>query len=131
MKKRCYNPRDKRFVNYGGRGITVCDEWKDDFGAFQKWATDNGYKENLTIDRVNVNGNYCPENCRWATMTQQQRNTTRNRFITAFGETKTMAEWAEQSGIRQDVIKDRLNRLHWTPEDAVSIPTLPKGGKRK
>jgi hypothetical protein len=131
MKKRCYNPRDKRFVNYGGRGITVCDEWKDDFGAFQKWATDNGYKENLTIDRVNVNGNYCPENCRWATMTQQQRNTTRNRFITAFGETKTMAEWAEQSGIRQDVIKDRLNKLHWAPEDAVSIPTLPKGGKRK
>ena len=131
MKKRCYNIKDKRYEKYGGRGIAVCDEWKDSFCAFREWATESGYQDSLTIDRIDVNGNYCPENCRWATVAQQQRNTTRNRYITAFGETRTMAEWAELSGIRQDVIKDRLNKLHWTPEDAVSVPTLPLGGKRK
>lgn len=129
MKKRCYNQKDKRYKNYGGRGIKVCDEWQT-FEPFYDWAMANGYREDLTIDRIDVDGNYEPSNCRWATMIEQMRNTTRNHFVTAFGETKTIAEWSELSGIRQDVIKDRLNKLHWSPEDAVGIKTLRKGGKR-
>lgn len=130
IKKRCYNSKDKRYKNYGGRGITVCEEWKNSFEAFHNWAMANGYNENLTIERIDVNGNYCPENCKWATLREQMRNTTRNHFVTAFGETKTIAEWSQVSGISQNVIKDRLNKLHWSPEDAVSIKTLKIGGKR-
>ena len=131
MKKRCYNPKNKRFENYGGRGIEVCEEWRNDFSNFYDWANKNGYSDELTLDRIDINGNYTPDNCRWATSIQQQRNTTRNHYVTAFSETKTMAEWGEINGIRQDVIKDRLNKLHWDPEEAVSTPTLPKGAKRK
>lgn len=130
MKKRCQNPNDKRFKNYGGRGIMICEEWKNDFQAFYDWAMANGYEDHLTIDRIDVNGNYEPSNCRWVNARVQQRNTTRNRFVTAFGKTKTIAEWSEDSGIDQGVIKDRLNKLHWTAEEAVSIKTLKKGGKR-
>lgn len=130
MKKRCYNQKNNRYANYGGRGISVCDEWLHNFSAFNEWAMANGYAENLTIDRIDVNGNYEPSNCRWATIKEQQRNTTRNRFITVNGETRTMSEWAEITGISVDVIKDRLNKLHWTEEEAVTIPTMRMGGKR-
>ena len=130
MKRRCYNPKNKRYNRYGGRGISVCDEWKDDFQAFYDWAIYNDYAEDLTIDRIDVNGNYEPNNCRWITWKEQQRNTSRNRFITVNGVTRTMTEWAEITGIHRDVIKDRLNKLHWTEEEAVTIPTMRMGGKR-
>lgn len=74
MKKRCYNANSKSYKYYGGRGIKICDEWLNDFEAFLRWSMDNGYQENLTIDRINVNGDYCPNNCRWITMAEQQRN---------------------------------------------------------
>lgn len=130
MKKRCYNPKNKRYSRYGGRGISVCEEWKENFQMFYEWAMANGYTDELTIDRINVNGNYEPSNCRWVTVKEQQRNTSRNRFITVNGVTRTVSEWAEITGIHRDVIKDRLNKLHWTEEEAVTIPTMRMGGKR-
>jgi len=130
MKRRCYNPKNKRFECYGGKGVCVCEEWKTNFIEFYKWSTNNGYADNLSIDRIDVNGNYEPGNCRWVTQKIQQRNTTRNHFLTVNGETKTIAEWAEITGIHPDVIKDRLTKLHWSEEEAVTIPTMRKGGKR-
>lgn len=74
MKQRCYNPRNKAYINYGGRGISVCDDWIHDFSAFSEWALSNGYNDTLTIDRINNDGNYEPDNCRWQTRAQQNKN---------------------------------------------------------
>lgn len=121
MKRRCHNPSNKRYENYGGRGIKVCDEWMD-FLPFYEWAIKNGYKDNLTIDRVDVNGDYTPENCKWSTAIEQQNNTTRNHFLTYNGQTMTLAEWERKTGIHRDVLKDRINKLHWTIERALTTP---------
>jgi hypothetical protein len=91
---RCFNQKDINYKNYGGRGIKVCDEWINNFEAFYNWATKNGYTEKLTIDRINVNGDYEPANCRWTTMKQQQNNRTNNRIIEYRGKRKTITEWA-------------------------------------
>lgn len=80
MKERCYYKKDvRKYAYYGGRGITVCDEWKNDFVTFKEWALKNGYQDNLSIDRIDVNGNYEPSNCRWITMAEQQRNRRNNK----------------------------------------------------
>ena len=81
MKDRCYNPKDKAYKNYGERGIHICDEWLNDFKSFETWSMENGYQDNLTIDRIDVNGNYEPSNCRWVDMKTQNSNTRRNFFL--------------------------------------------------
>ena len=93
MKKRCYNQNSKNFPQYGGKGIIVCDDWKNDFLKFYDWSMKNGYQENLTIDRIDNNGNYEPSNCRWITHKQQQRNRTNNIYLEHNGETKTLSGW--------------------------------------
>lgn len=96
IKQRCGNPRTKGYENYGGRGITVCQEWME-FAAFQAWAISSGYADDKLIDRINNDGNYEPQNCRWADRITQANNRRDNVYITAFGETKTMAMWSRDA----------------------------------
>lgn len=119
MRLRCRNPKNKRYKNYGGRGITICDQWED-YMEFRKWALENGYSENLTIDRIDVNGNYCPENCRWADIETQSNNRTNNHFIEALGQRMTAKQWGEKTGIPASTIIARINKLGWSDEKAVS-----------
>lgn len=110
IKQRCLNQNCKAYPDYGGRGITICDEWKNDFWSFYDWSIDNGYANRLTIDRKDNNKGYCPDNCRIATYKEQALNTRRNHYITIDGETKTAQEWADISGIDQKLICDRVAR---------------------
>lgn len=107
MKNRCYNTNIPKYAIYGARGITVCDEWKNDFLAFKDWAYNNGYNGALTIDRIDVNGNYEPANCRWATVKQQGNNTRTNIIIEFNGEKLTAQEWAERLGIQPKTLRKR------------------------
>lgn len=100
MKSRCYNKNNDKYKNYGGRGISVCNDWRNDFSKFFSWAKNNGYKKGLTIDRIDVNGNYCPENCRWVDYKQQARNKTTNIKIMFQGKLIGMSEVAEILGIK-------------------------------
>lgn len=108
MKDRCTNENTSYYRYYGARGISVCDEWCNDYIAFRDWALANGYTDELTIDRIDCNGDYCPDNCRWVTMKVQQNNRTNNHLISYNGETHTISEWSEITGIRVGVINNRL-----------------------
>ncbi len=123
MKQRCYNPRCKAFPNYGGRGITVCERW---FESFENFYADMGEcPEGRTIERRDNESGYSPENCHWETRKGQQRNRRVNRYITAFNQTKTVAEWSELSGLKHNVITRRLSH-GYTSEEAVSLPPFSK-----
>lgn len=129
IKTRCYNSKEPGYERYGGRGISMCDEWKDDFWKFQEWALSSGYRPDLTIDRVNNDGEYSPQNCRWANVKQQSNNRSSNVILNCGGTQKTVAEWSEIVGIGKNIIYQRL-RDGWSVEDALSIPVgLYKGGK--
>lgn len=110
MKRRCNNPDVESYPRYGGRGITVCEEWEKDFAAFRKWAMSNGYADDLTIDRIDVDGNYCAENCRWATPKEQANNRTNTVFVEYNGETHTLSEWADIVGIKYNTLHHRYKR---------------------
>lgn len=124
MRARCYKEYSTSFKNYGAKGITVCDEWKDSFENFYIWAINNGYKENLTIDRINNKGNYEPSNCRWTTRKEQNNNTSKNVYITFNGITLTRNQWAEKIGINKNTLKNRLTNQwsHWSIEKALTTP---------
>lgn len=121
MKTRCYNDNALAYKDYGGRGIAVCEEWKYEFKPFHDWAMSHGYSHGLTIDRIDNNGNYCPENCRWVTMREQSRNTRRTKFITHNGESHCVAEWAEKYNISPGTLNSRIN-LGWDMELALITP---------
>lgn len=110
MIGRCENPNTPMYYRYGGRGISVCEEWKESFTSFRAWALNNGYKNGLTIERINNDGNYCPENCRWATVTEQANNRSTNRMVTVNGEEDTLANWARRTGYAYEKARYRLKR---------------------
>lgn len=110
MKQRCYNNNIPQYKDWGGRGIAVCDEWRDDFQAFYDWSMANGYDDNLSIDRIDNDGNYEPNNCQWATRKQQARNKRNNVYITYKGVSKTANEWAEYLGVNPNSFKNRISR---------------------
>lgn len=116
MKKRCHKSYDPSYARYGARGIRVCDEWFDDYIAFRDWALANGYKDGLTIDRIDVNGNYEPDNCRWATNREQCNNRRNNVRLEYNGETHTMAEWSRILNVPVATIKAR-KRKGWSTEE--------------
>ena len=117
MKSRCSDSENPAFEEYGGRGITVCEEWKE-FENFYSWAMANGYSEELTIDRIDTNGGYCPENCRWTNRTVQQNNRRNNKTITCNGKTMTLAQWSRVLGIKYTTLHARLYIYHWDVEKA-------------
>ena len=124
MKTRCFNHNQQyAYGKYGAKGITMCDEWRNSFESFMKWAMDNGYNDTLTIDRINPYGSYCPENCRWETQTEQQNNRSNNHRITFDGETHTVAEWARIKGLSHSAITHRLDR-GWPIERIMNTPQM-------
>ena len=112
MKTRCYNKRALRFKHYGGRGIKICDEWMKDFEAFKTWAFKNGYRDDLTIDRINNDGEYSPENCRWVTYKEQASNKRNSVYYLG----KPLSYWLELLGVNRNTFFTRKNR------DGKSIP---------
>lgn len=118
MLNRCRNENNHNFNNYGGRGIKVCDEWKS-YINFKKWALSVGYDEGLTIDRIDTNGYYCPENCRWSTIQEQENNRRNNHLITAFNKTQTLSQWSREKGIKITTLRARLMR-GLDPESALT-----------
>lgn len=107
MKTRCYNKNFIRYDRYGGRGIKVCDEWLNDIESFFKWALDNGYRDDLTLDRIDNDGDYEPNNCRWSTKKEQANNMRTTIFIEIDGVTKPLQEWCEIYGINQHTVYSR------------------------
>lgn len=120
MLERCRNPNHKRYSRYGGRGITVCDRWQNDFQSFYDWAMANGYQDDLSIDRIYVNGNYEPSNCRWATTKEQNNNRSTNRIYQLGKDSKSLAEWCETYGVKYQLVFDRI-KLGWTLEEALGL----------
>lgn len=123
MKSRCYNPKSVAFSDYGGRGIRVCDSWKSNFLEFYHWATENGYSELLTIDRINSDGNYEPENCRWATYEEQENNRRNTVFFTISGIKLSVSEWARITGIPAATLRWRIEN-GWDEEHLLISPNL-------
>lgn len=126
MLHRCQNKKAKNYKNYGGRGITVCEEWLE-FLSFYRWALHNGYKHGLTIERIDVNGNYCPENCCWITIAEQQRNR-RNTIRLSDGTPASLI--AKKNGISTSLVRARI-KIGWTIERAIMTPVGKRGRPRK
>ena len=126
MLDRCNNKNSKFYHRYGGRGITVCDEWMD-YANFREWAMSHGYdpfvrKGVCTLERMNNDLGYNPANCVWATSMVQCNNRSSNHIINAFGESHTIAEWARRTGIRKDTLRRRICIYGWSPERALKTP---------
>ena len=128
MKDRCNTETDKNYHHYGGRGISVCQEW-DDYVVFKEWALNSGYNEQLTIDRINVDGNYEPSNCRWVDWTVQANNKRNNHYITYKNKTQSMKDWSNELSIDYSTLRRRIGS-GWSPESAFNTPIETKEPER-
>lgn len=125
IKSRCTNPNATKYYLYGGKGIKVCDEWLHSFENFYNWAMQNGYKDNLTIDRINSDKDYCPENCRFATFKEQNSHLKTTIIIEWNGKKMTLSQWSDYLGISYDCLSARYLR-GWSIEDMFTTPTIKK-----
>ena len=130
MIRRCYSPKSNSYKDYGAKGITVCDEWRNDKKKFFEWSMENGYAENLTLDRIDCTKGYSPENCRWVGWLQQQNNRSNNRHIEIDGEIRTVSEWSRISGVKPDTIYIRLKK-GWDAKTAVFKPPMTRSESAK
>lgn len=121
MKTRCENPKSKFYKRYGGRGITVCEEWRH-FDGFLKWANASGYNDEMTIERTDNDRGYSPDNCRWASMKEQENNRSNSKLFTMNGETKTLALWCDEYGQSYKTVYKRIFVLGWGFEKAITAP---------
>lgn len=128
MKRRCLNKQHPCYKHYGGRGINVCESWKNDFSAFKEWAIKNGWKKGLSLDRVDNNKGYSPSNCRWVTQKVQCNNTRRNVFATINGVTKPQTYWLEYYKVSDWFARTRMKKYNITFAEAV---TMPRERKKK
>jgi hypothetical protein len=119
IKGRCYNKNNHAYYLYGERGIAVCDRWRNSFESFLE-DMGNSYSEGLTIERIDVNGNYEPQNCKWATRDEQQNNKRNNHYLTYNGKTQTMKQWADELGVNYGNLRARINRSKWPIEKALT-----------
>ena len=126
MRERCSNAKNPQYKDYGARGISVCDDWCN-FELFRAWALSSGYSESLTIDRIENDKGYYPENCRWATSIQQANNTRKTRLITYNDETHSVSEWARILNIKQSTLNMRLNKYGWSVDKALGKDTRKHG----
>ena len=123
---RCYDEENPNYCNYGKRGIKVCDEWLNDKESFYNWALANGYEKGLQIDRIDVNGNYEPSNCRWVTSKVNNNNRRDNRIFEIDGVVHTMSEWSDIYGISNECVRHRINQLKWDIKKALTTPIKQK-----
>lgn len=130
IKSRCLRKTDKSYKNYGGRGISICNEWKNSFISFYNWSVQNGYTENkctksgrniLSIDRIDNDGDYCPQNCRWVNDKKQSRNRRSNRYFEYNNQKLCLSDWAKKMGMHEATLRTRLNK-GWSLERALNTP---------
>ena len=126
MVDRCTRPNFRQWKDYGGRGITVCNEWRNDYQNFKQWAYSNGYDDNLTIDRKNNDGNYEPSNCRWIPFEEQMNNRRTNHLLSLNGKTQSMKKWSNEIGINYGTLKSRI-KSGWPIERALKDPVIKHG----
>lgn len=119
IKKRCLDENSERYHQYGGRGIKVCEEWLESFDNFAEWALSNGYADDLTLERIDVNGDYCPENCKWITLQEQAFNKRDTRWVEYRGERIQLRILCERLGVTYDTVHDRIYKRGWSVEDAI------------
>lgn len=122
MKRRCYKEKTESYKRYGARGIIVCDEWRNSFESFKKWADESGYQDGLSIDRIDNDGNYCPENCKWSTVKEQNNNRGVSLMITYKGKTQNLASWCEELNLPYFRTWQRIVQYGYTFEDAITMP---------
>lgn len=120
MKSRCYNHKNDRYSRYGGRGITVCNEWLNNFKVFYDWAIANGWEDGLSIERNEIDKNYNEYNCKWIPINDQQKNTSRSRFITFNNKTMTITDWAKEVGVKTQTLFARINIYGWSIEKSLT-----------